>query len=99
MNKRTTPKSQSILGELHALLNDAVGLHNRMAKEAGVPQTVVSRTFQGAAEPRLTSAEKMLVWLRANRHRFDAMRKEAAVARRSTRQPARQARSSQNASR
>jgi DNA-binding phage protein len=83
MSKRTTPKHTSILDELHFLLDEAIGLHSRMAREAGVPQTVVSRTYLRAGEPRITTAERMLVWLRANRSRFDVMRKESAAAVRS----------------
>lgn len=69
---------EPLLTELLRLLDEAQGLHNRMAADTGVSQTVVSRTFRRQAEPRLTSADAMLRWLRANRHRFDVLRTEAA---------------------
>lgn len=68
----------SLLAELHELLDEARGLHWTMAKECGVAQAIVSRTSLRLAVPRLDGAEKMLRWLRANRSRFDQMRVDAA---------------------
>jgi predicted transcriptional regulator len=63
-----------MLTELLRLLDAARGLHNFMAQDSGVSQTVISRTYLRAAEPRITSAERMLEWLRANESRFDELR-------------------------
>lgn len=77
--RATAPRSESLLDQLHRLLDESVGLHWRMSKEAGVSQTVVSRTYLRQGEPRLSSAEKMLAWLNANRERFDQLRAEGAL--------------------
>ena len=69
----------SLLAELHGLLDEARGLHWTMAKQCGVAQAIVSRTSLRLAVPRLDGAEKMLRWLRANRSQFDKMRAEAAI--------------------
>lgn len=88
MSTKTTPPKprapaaasfDSLLAELHQLLDEARGLHWTMAKECGVAQAIVSRTSLRLATPRLDGAQKMLQWLRANRHRFDQMRVEAAI--------------------
>lgn len=78
---RKVERDEPLLTELLRLLDEATGLHSRLAKETGVPQTVVSRTYQRKGEPRLTSADSMLTWLRDNRSRFDELRLEHALRR------------------
>lgn len=56
-------KRENELQYLRRRLNETVGLHSQIAREAGVPQVTVSRTYKGA-DPRLSTAVKLLAYLR-----------------------------------
>lgn len=50
---------------LRRRLSTMVGQHNRIAKEAGIPQTSVSRIYAGTtANPTVRNIELLLNWFR-----------------------------------
>lgn len=67
-----------VMAEIHSLLDRSIGLHTRLARESGVPQSVVSRTFLRKGVPTLRNAMDMLQWLRQHSTEFGALRRESA---------------------
>lgn len=56
-------KREDELQYLRRRLAETAGLHNLIAKNAGVPQGTVSRIHRGA-DPRMSTAVKLLAYLR-----------------------------------
>ena len=69
-------KREPLYDYLRRRLGETVGMHSRIAKEAGVPQATVSRIYCGHGMPRLDKADKLLAWF----EKYD--RSAARVARR-----------------
>ena len=61
-------------------LAETVGLHNQIAKESGIPQTTVSRIYQGAI-PRMDTAEKLRDYLKRLERKALAVERRGAVRR------------------
>jgi len=59
-------KKTTLYNKLRQLLNESVGEHNRIAKEAGVSQATVSRIHLGKACPTLHIAQPLFDWFEAN---------------------------------
>ena len=55
-------KREPLYDYLRRRLGETVGMHNRIAKESGVPQATVSRIYCGHGMPRLDKADKLLAW-------------------------------------
>ena len=56
-------KRENELQYLRRRLDETVGMHSLIAKHSGVPQMTVSRIYNGA-DPRLSTAVKLLGYLR-----------------------------------
>lgn len=71
-------KREPLYDYLRRRLGETIGMHSRIAREAGVPQATVSRIFRGQAMPRLDNADALLAWY----EKYDHDRSVARVARR-----------------
>lgn len=59
------PKKEPIIDYLRRRLAGAIGMHNTIAKESGVPQSTVNRIHLGEVSPRLDSVQPLLDWFEA----------------------------------
>lgn len=53
-------KREKLYDYIRQKLAERVGQHNRIAREAGIPQNTVSRIHLGKCMPRLDNAQKLL---------------------------------------
>ena len=74
-------KHESTYEQLLRLLDAAKGLHARMAKETGVSQAAVSRTFRRESVPSVVDADLMIAWLKRPGERPAARKRPSAGAR------------------
>ncbi len=59
-------KKEPIIEYLRRRLAGALGMHNTIAQEAGVPQSTVNRIYLGRVSPRLDSVQPLLDWFEAH---------------------------------
>jgi len=71
-------KREKTYDELLRRLDDAVGLHQRIAKETGVAQATVSRIFLRKSIPRVNHADAILEWFDAHDRKERRSRASAA---------------------
>lgn len=55
-------KREPLYDYLRRRLGETAGMHNRIARESGVPQATVSRIYCGHGMPRLDTADRLLAW-------------------------------------
>ena len=73
-------KHEKIYDYIRRKLAERVGQHNRIAREAGIPQNTVSRIHLGKCIPRLDNAQKLLDYF--EREERSGRKSAARVARR-----------------
>lgn len=55
-------KKETIHQYLQRRLSESIGMHNRIAKETGVPQSTVNRVYKSDASPQLDTVQPLLDW-------------------------------------
>lgn len=70
-------KKETIHQYLQRRLGESIGMHNRIAKESGVPQSTVNRIYKTDESPRLSTAQPLLDWF----EKFDRKQQRPAPAR------------------
>ena len=56
-------KNEPVHDYLKRRLSEMPRMHHRIAKEAGIPQSSLSRVYTGKASPMLSTAQKLIDWL------------------------------------
>jgi transcriptional regulator with XRE-family HTH domain len=68
MVKRKNPmQAGTYTARLRKMLDQNIGKHSVVAREAGVAQATVSRIHNGTCSPKLETVEKLLAWFKENK--------------------------------